>query len=608
MKRNTYKRILGLLYSGCLAAYYLWMFIMGAISPASQWGIWGKDILFLPVIGFLLAAAVTLPVWIFLRLTIKVEPLTGEEREEPLLQRFTYLQLFAFTGTLTAAMVYAFSFFTHDDFPSDDTFCTAFPAIALFVVHLAVAALAAFLLYAGARARHFLLSLLCFPALLAVYAGDYLAISVLVNDCCQEIKDNSPQQEIADTEPLVEDTAWIEQANNSVIRYFREYGWDEERDSSASNEACYTFTRKLLYDYNYLRNPTLTHDGILGYDLLTEEDSDSMQKLAAKILGWGEENNTEDEQEEIYQLVSSKILPGMLQTLGHGNLYRSSGLGQLVDMLDYAYYDLQYPREDKLSLLYDNLVAQQINWENAAGLTPYLGQPHALFDKHVDDPILVWTYSFWARRWADNRIGLCRRLLDDILKVYPNTTYTPDEMKNIEQKCHDERLQRPQPSKENLLAEIRNAFADVPRPERNELILSSPDDSERAQTGDQYARYEWADVPQDLLREKQNALHFFTAEAFHYYMPAFLISVVDDYRAGENMNNTLVWTLTYHLNNPEVHAMQTRRFEAFSDVQGVAVCHALEWLLAEHGADFINPADESSDLWHAIDSWWVRYD
>lgn len=65
----------------------------------------------------------------------------------------------------------------------------------------------------------------------------------------------------------------------------------------------------------------------------------------------------------------------------------------------------------------------------------------------------------------------------------------------------------------------------------------------------------------------------------------------------------LVWTLTYHLNNPEIRTIQNLRFEALSDKQGATVYHVLEWLLTEQDGDFIKPSDDSSDLWQAKDNW-----
>lgn len=604
MKRKIYKNILGFLYSGCLAAYYLWMLILGLpSSETSYWCIQGKDILYTPVCGFLFAATVTLLVWIFIRLIAKIEPLTDEERAIPLLQRLTYLQLFAFTGTLTAILVFAISFITRDDFPSDETLCTYVPGILLFVLHFVIAALSALLLFAGARLRSIFLSLLCLPALVAVYAADYIGISILVNDYCQQYIDEGTRTDKSDAE--VSDKAWTGQVGGSVVRYFKQCGWGEGRDSSEINNGYIPFTERLLYNYADLRNSVVDEDRtLIDYDLFSGEDFTNIQKLVIEILDAEDASLTE---EESYELISGKILPDVLKTLNYGNLYRSSGLGQLIDMLDYAYYDLGCPQGDKLSLLYDNMAEQHIGWENLTGLIPYFNQPHAMMYIDMKNYELVWAYSFWARRWTDQSMSLCRRLLNDVLKVYPNTTYTPDKMKKTDERCRRTLLQKQVQSKDKLLAEIKSSFVDVPRPKLDNIVMPSSDDSKCAEIGDNYARYEWADVPQNLLREKLDALHFFTAEAFHYYLPAFLTSIVGDYQAGENMNNTLVWTLTCHLKSREIQEMQYLRFGILSDEQNLAVYHVLEWLLAEHGDDFVTPSDKSSDLWRAMNSRWLRY-
>lgn len=608
MSRSIYKKILGLFYLGCLLAYYLWIFITVVESSGeiASWAMWGRMILFVPINGFLMAAIATLLVWVFLRIMIKVEPLTAEERECALLRRFSYIQLFAFAGTLIFVVLYITFFFT-PDFPSHKTYCPIIPGMFLFAFHFVAAALAAFLLYVGARAKYLLLSLLCLPAFIAVYAGDYVAVSIVANDYCQsETKTGVEQADMVQMETIPYDTAWIEQADSSAIRYFKEFGWGGECDSSCLDENS-SFSKRILFDYAFFRTSDVSDDvSLLEHGLFKGKDLINLQKLATSIFESGD--NSSDANDDTYQVISKKVLPSVLKALNYGNLYRSSGLGELIDLLDYAYYDLQYSQEKKLSLLYGQMDSEQIDWEKTDELLLYFNQPHAMLHKSVNSHVLVWAYSFWARRWADDNIRICRRLLDDILKVYPNTSYTPEKMKVIEERLHHERLQMRQQSKDALLSEIRTSFADVLRPERDEIVISSSGDSERAEIGDKYARYEWADVPQDLLREKQDALHFFTVKAFCYYIPAFLVSIVEDYKTGENMNSTLVWSLTYHWDNAEIQEMQYFRFDALSSEQKLAIYHVLEWLLAEHGDDFINPSDKFSDLWRAIDSWWVRYE
>lgn len=612
MKRKTYKNILGFLYLGCLAVYYLLILILFSLLTSGlnsiYWCILVKDVFYVSLCGFTFAATVTLLVWIFLRIITKVEPLTAEERESPLLRRFTYLQLFAFTGTLTAILLFAMLILSHVDLSTDEMLGTD-SILLLFALHLVVAALSALLLYAGARARSSLLSLLCLPAIVVLFAGDYVGTSVLLDDYCQACKDRDRGARSRSEKNGVEvppvDKAWTELIGGSVVRYFQQCGWGEGRDSTEINNGYIPFTEKLLYDYANLRNSIVDEDRTLkDYDLFTGKDFTNIQKLVIEVLDAEKASLTE---EEAYELISVKILPDVLKTLNYGNLYRSSGLGRLIDMLDYAYYDLECPEEDKLSLLYDNMAEHYIGWDNFVGLIPYFNRPHAMMHIDMKNYELVWAYSFWARRWADHSMKLCRRLLDDILKVYPNTTYTLDKMKEMDERCRQTLRQKPVQTKERLLSEIKSYFANVPRPERENIIMPS-EDSKRAETGDIYARYEWAEVPQNVLREKQDALHYFTVEAFQYYLPAFLSSIVEDYQSGENMNNTLVWILTRHLKNPEIQEMQYQRFGVLSDAQNLAIYHVLEWLQKEHGDDFISPSDNSSDLQRAITSRWVRFE
>lgn len=650
MQRKTCKRTLGLLYLICLTSCYLWTGIL-----ISHGGVWGKDMLFIPVIGFPLAAAVTFLVWIFLKATVRIEPPGGEERGIPFLKRLDYLQLFAITGTLTAVQTYAI--FRPGDFPGNDTFYPAAQVMALCAIHAVVAALSALLLYAGPRTRHPFLALLCFPAFIAVHAGDYIATSILVNDdvrqenvrstlppsleelmnppdygetevslsacpippprdneeepACGEEEEGVEEEEYEEDDEYEEedDFPWMKEAGGSVVRYFNEIGWNEEADSTIFAASNTPFVKSFLGDFAYLRWFDMRDDTLNGVsrNSFTTGDFHNVQLLVSHILDvlWEGWDGWEDKEELFYQALSGRVVPEVLKILDYGNLYRSSGLEQLVDMLDYAYHDLQLPHDHKAAMLYTDLELKVIDREHTDNLYPYFSRPHALFHQWQDEHVRFWSYTFWARRWAQHNTLLCRRLLDDILKVHPNTLYTVDGMEKLEQEYHHKRLQKFRQSRDSVLAEIRNAFAGRPRPEKDGIIRPSEHrNPEQAETGDRYARYAWTEVPPELLREKRDILHAFTPEAFAYYLPAFLSSVVGDYRPGEEMNGTLVWTLTCNWNNLDILPMQHQRFRALSREEGAAVCHALEWLMAEHGEDFVNPSDGSSDLRQAIDSWW----
>ena len=103
MNRKAYKMTLGLLYLLSLIALELWFLYACGILHGGM-GLEGTDAIVIPLLPLWLASGVTALVWIFLRLAVAVEPLTDEDRSRPMLQRLSYLQLFACSGTLVGIM------------------------------------------------------------------------------------------------------------------------------------------------------------------------------------------------------------------------------------------------------------------------------------------------------------------------------------------------------------------------------------------------------------------------------------------------------------------------------------------------------------------------
>lgn len=163
-------------------------------------------------------------------------------------------------------------------------------------------------------------------------------------------------------------------------------------------------------------------------------------------------------------------------------------------------------------------------------------------------------------------------------------------------------------TEDELSRELCVAFADTPRPSAGRLVVPFPGDLERAEISDLYSRHTWQQVPTDLLLHESVALHFFTVEAFLYFLPAFLMSMLRSYDPEADMNDTVIWSLTYRPADASFREEQEGRFGAFSPGHGTAVLHFLEWLEERHGGDFTNPGTGMSDVEQAITGWWARYE
>lgn len=137
---------------------FLYLFLPTDLQ-AQRW--YGSATVFIPLVPLWVTSIITLLVWALLRLTVPLESLTDEERNRPLLRRLNYLQLFACTGTLIAA-IWAVSSFFMQRLVTDAIQISGQDLINFYLFHIITIAFASALLYAGAHTRKIGLILLCF--------------------------------------------------------------------------------------------------------------------------------------------------------------------------------------------------------------------------------------------------------------------------------------------------------------------------------------------------------------------------------------------------------------------------------------------------------------
>lgn len=159
MSRKAYKKTLGLTFLLTLILLDL-AYLLPTIHLDDN-GVWhlpytfGIRLIVIPVSTLWLASGITLLVWAFLRLAVPLEPLNEEERSRPLLQRLSFLQLFAGTGTLVGIM-WGVSVFWVAPFLEDEPESAEWIVLSLFALHFASATLAAAWLYVGAQVKYIL--------------------------------------------------------------------------------------------------------------------------------------------------------------------------------------------------------------------------------------------------------------------------------------------------------------------------------------------------------------------------------------------------------------------------------------------------------------------
>lgn len=609
VSRKAYKMTLGLFYLCSLILLDLLFLYLSNVFQGIE--LKGAEAAYIPLVPLWLTSVMTLLIWIFLRLAVPVEPLTDEERNGPLLQRLSFLQLFACSGTIIG-VIWGISSFFINRIMADTIRITGWDAFCIYLFHFLTITIAAALLYTGTRIRRIIVKLFCFLFFIVIIAIHWLGIIAVLNvdyntdpyheSCSDEGEygettdyENIPTGSLMEADTY-EDIAWIDSAGISVINYCNEYVRNTPDDTTPD------FIDQLLIDYLILQKERPDEDYVDdnyhrldNKNWLNSKDCYRLYKLASMIL-----EREPGERDEVYEILSEQILPVILE---ESSLYSASPLESLVNMLDYAYNDLQSPENEKLESLYAEMTSEKYK-PIMAQLLPYFNRPYAMVHSNFNEVHLLWAYSFWARRWHDGHIGLCRQILDKILDTYPNTTYTKETMSETEKHYREKCLERKH-TPEEILEELENAFADVPRPEKQTILIDEMEIEKQAKMGEALSRYTWQEIPQESLYENQDALLCFTPEGFRYYLPAFLMEAVRNYNPESHLYPLLIQSLTRVELSRE---FEWEHFEIFFTKEGKAVYHFLEWMVANHNDDFINMSDGSSQLWQAIESWWVQYE
>ena len=102
------------------------------------------------------------------------------------------------------------------------------------------------------------------------------------------------------------------------------------------------------------------------------------------------------------------------------------------------------------------------------------------------------------------------------------------------------------PKHKKLIQEIENAFSDVLYPGETKLALFAEGrgNEEAEKLRNDFAHKHWKSVPLDVLISNRNNLPFLTPEAFHFYLPAFMIAILLHPKEVGTLSNNTVFKLS----------------------------------------------------------------
>src|SRR5262245_36150941 len=148
---------------------------------------------------------------------------------------------------------------------------------------------------------------------------------------------------------------------------------------------------------------------------------------------------------------------------------------------------------------------------------------------------------------------------------------------------------------------IERAFAEVPRPP-DDRICGTYGDEARDDT-EPFKGRDWRDLEPDLLEFYHYALVWFTPEAFHYYLPAFLIGGLDH---PDAIYVVSVLQMLRPNEDPSLDPFSRARWQQLNDEQIGAVEEWLVWLLGQARPESYFAQEVGEALQIVRDRYWWR--
>lgn len=165
------------------------------------------------------------------------------------------------------------------------------------------------------------------------------------------------------------------------------------------------------------------------------------EQSLSRFFNWLFDEVTFDDESAMYDRIRHMLL--MLD-----GRYDYGRFARQVDMLDWAYRDLLRQGADIYGEEEDGAFNIFSDVYEYASHTPFLSwekydcfitNPYVRYtvEQLYERTTLVWAYTFWGRRYDDGRLSACRRLLDKVLEVHPNTLFPTDKMEQQAELMHD---------------------------------------------------------------------------------------------------------------------------------------------------------------------------
>jgi hypothetical protein len=151
-----------------------------------------------------------------------------------------------------------------------------------------------------------------------------------------------------------------------------------------------------------------------------------------------------------------------------------------------------------------------------------------------------------------------------------------------------------------LILNIENAFASVNYPGDARIVYdNSGFHLECEQTKEAFKGKGWKELMLPFIIDHYAALYFFTAEAFQFYLPAYLVASVKHYDQADRVPGAVIFSLTLRPLDQVSRDSFFSKIELFSVAQKKVIIEFLEFMRDEHGEDFSaeGPVEALKSYW-----------
>jgi hypothetical protein len=98
-------------------------------------------------------------------------------------------------------------------------------------------------------------------------------------------------------------------------------------------------------------------------------------------------------------------------------------------------------------------------------------------------------------------------------------------------------------NKDIVIEAIRKAFEPEQYPGDENLAYTGQDDYEIDLIKQNFAGHPWQNLDKDFMVGNRDSIHFFSKHAFKYYLPAFMIAIIEDFDKLDDLPDIIIGKL-----------------------------------------------------------------